>query len=143
MSEETNNVVQLVQPRPTPPNNIADMSLADLIREEQRLDAYCADPKNDDDNETWDRHDNVLYAIFDRIFNTRAIAITKWGRPILNLKLDPRIERNLSDEDKGLVREYVQAHYEKLCETYEWYLAGALTPRQPLNALDVAKRLRS
>ncbi len=121
-----------------------EMNFPDLIKELARLDEYCADSRNDDDDQTWDHHDDVRDAIAKTIYeNTRAIAITKWGRPILNLVALNSLIEKISDEDKALVQGFVETRYRRLCESYEWYLASTLVPRPPLNPIDVIEKMQS
>jgi hypothetical protein len=119
-------------------------NLANLIREKARLEA----PENDNDDswdeDSCDREDEVRDTIDNIIYErTRVIAITKWGRPVLDRAGLDRLVEGLSDEDKTLVRNVVEDRYEWLAKMYDWSLAGTLAPRHRLSCRDVVAKLKS
>jgi hypothetical protein len=121
-----------------------EMNIADLLREKTRLEAYLDEPEHRDDDEASDRLDNVRDAI-DKTINedTRVVAVTKWGRPILDsVGLEHLVEGLTSDEDKTQVRDEVERRYKLLCSVYKWYLAATLVPRHPLKCKDLVSKLK-
>jgi hypothetical protein len=123
-----------------------EMNIAALIKEQSRLEAYFYEmgADADDDDESSDRQDNVRDAINKTIYSdTHIIALTKWGRPVLNNTGLDRLVEGLSDVDKAVVRNFVEVWFNNLTETYEWKLAGALAPRQTLRTKSVIAKLRA
>ena len=120
-----------------------EQNFANLIREKARLNEYHPDNDNDEaeasirKDEVQDTIDNIIYE------GTRVIAITKWGRPVLDRAGLDRLIGGLSDEDKTLVRNLVEDRFEWLDEMYGWYVAGVLAPRQTLRGKDVVAKLES
>jgi len=82
----------------------------------------------DDDDESSDRLDDVSDAINKTIYDdTDIIALTKWGRPVLDsVGLDSLVE-GLRDEEKTVVRNFVENWYNSLTKLYGWKLAGTLS----------------
>ncbi len=121
-----------------------EQNFANLIREKDRLDEYHENPDNDADEASWNREDEVRDTIDNIIYErTRAIAITKWGHPVLDHAGLDRLVAELSDEDKALVRNFVEDRFEWLSEMYEFFLAGTLAPRHRLSCRSVATKLKS
>jgi hypothetical protein len=121
-----------------------EQNLANLIREKARLDEYYKNPDNDDDEAPWDRSDEVRATMLNIFYNrTRVIAITKWGRPVLDRAGLDRLVEGLSDEDKAIVRNCVEGRYKWLDKMYGFFLAGTLAPRQALRCKDVVAKLKA
>jgi hypothetical protein len=119
-----------------------ELNIADLIKEQQRLDKYL--DENGDDDEASDRLDNVRGAVDKAICeDSRIIAVTRWGRPVLDRVALDRLVDGLSDGDQAVVRGFVEDWYQRLGEFYEWNLVGAIVPHRPLQARDVVSNLQS
>jgi hypothetical protein len=88
-----------------------EMNIAKLIRELNRLEAHTDTYDNDDD--AADRLDNVRDAIDKTLYeDTRVLAITKWGRPILNRARLEHLLSGLSDYlDKVSVQKFVEERF--------------------------------
>jgi hypothetical protein len=119
---------------------LANMSLADLIREKRRLDEYLGAREHEDDDAADDRRDNVRDCVDTTIFKD-TIKVNEVGRPVLNpAALDGLVEGS-SGGDETLVREFVKGRYVNLVKWYEWYSAGTLVPRRPLKPRSVIAKL--
>jgi hypothetical protein len=120
---------------------VAEMTLADLIREDQRLDEYLAE--NDDDDAASDRHDEVLDAITDRLEDF-------WkhdentGRPVWNgAGLAAFLENlNPNDEDRELITYFLADQVIEADQEYEEAISTLYVPRdRNIKCKDIAAKL--
>jgi hypothetical protein len=124
----------------TEQTNIADMNIADLIREKRRLDEYLEE--NGDDDAADDRLDDVREAIDDILAEADVFGRDKCWRPVWNEEAEKSLLEGLSEDEEALVEDYLEGIFDEAVEHYEECASTLFVPRdRNIKCRDLAAKL--